>query len=33
MAEKTMRAVQIEDYGGPEVLKLVEAPVPQPAEG
>jgi NADPH:quinone reductase-like Zn-dependent oxidoreductase len=28
-----MHAIQIEDYGGPEVLKLVEASVPQPGEG
>jgi NADPH:quinone reductase-like Zn-dependent oxidoreductase len=28
-----MHAVHTEDYGGPEVLKLVEAPVPQPGEG
>jgi NADPH:quinone reductase-like Zn-dependent oxidoreductase len=27
-----MRAIQIEDYGGPEVLKLVETSIPQPGE-
>ena len=26
-----MRAIQMSEYGGPEVLKLVELPVPQPA--
>ncbi len=29
----TMHAIQIEDYGGPEVLKLVEASIPQAGEG
>jgi len=33
MAEQTMKAIQIQDYGGPEVLQLVEAPRPQPAAG
>lgn len=33
MVNKTMHAIQIEDYGGPEVLKLVEVPIPQPGEG
>ena len=28
-----MRAVQIEEFGGPEVLKLAELPVPQPGPG
>ena len=28
-----MRAVQIEEFGGPEVLRLVELPRPEPAEG
>lgn len=28
-----MRAIQIEDFGGPEVLKAAELPVPEPAEG
>ena len=28
-----MRAIQISEYGGPEVLKLVEVPDPSPAEG
>ncbi len=28
-----MRAVQIEEFGGPEVLKLVELPTPEPGEG
>jgi len=28
-----MRAVQIEEFGGPEVLKLVDLPVPEPGEG
>ncbi len=29
----TMHAIQIEDYGGPEVLKLVETPIPKAGEG
>ncbi len=33
MTNETMHAIQIEDYGGPEVLKYVEAPIPQPGEG
>ncbi len=33
MSSATMRAIQIQDYGGPEVLKLVEIPIPQPGEG
>jgi len=28
-----MRAIQMHEYGGPEVLKLVELPVPEPAGG
>jgi NADPH2:quinone reductase len=28
-----MRAIQMSEYGGPEVLKLVDLPVPQPADG
>jgi NADPH2:quinone reductase len=28
-----MRAIQMSEYGGPEVLQLVELPVPQPADG
>lgn len=28
-----MRAVQITEFGGPEVLQLVDIPIPQPAEG
>jgi NADPH2:quinone reductase len=28
-----MRAIQMHEYGGPEVLKLVELPVPEPADG
>ena len=28
-----MRAIQMSEYGGPEVLELVELPVPEPAEG
>src|SRR3954454_21791944 len=28
-----MRAIQIEEFGGPEVLKLVELPTPEPGEG
>ncbi|MDX6677069.1 MAG: NADPH:quinone reductase [Solirubrobacteraceae bacterium] len=28
-----MRAIQMSEYGGPEVLALVELPVPQPGEG
>jgi NADPH:quinone reductase-like Zn-dependent oxidoreductase len=28
-----MHAIQIEEYGGPEVLKLVETSIPQPGEG
>ncbi len=32
MANKMMHAIQINDYGGPDVLQLVEVPVPQPGE-
>ena len=28
-----MRAIQIEEFGGPEVLKLVELPTPEPGDG
>src|SRR4051794_33595602 len=28
-----MRAIQIEEFGGPEVLKLVELPIPEPNPG
>lgn len=28
-----MRAVQIQEFGGPEVLKLVDIPIPEPAAG
>jgi len=28
-----MRAIQMQEFGGPEVLQLVEIPVPEPAEG
>jgi NADPH2:quinone reductase len=28
-----MRAIQMSEYGGPEVLELVELPVPEPADG
>jgi NADPH2:quinone reductase len=28
-----MRAIQMSEYGGPEVLEVVELPVPQPADG
>src|SRR4051794_1999046 len=28
-----MRAIQIEEFGGPEVLRLVELPVPEPGAG
>ena len=28
-----MRAIQISEFGGPEVLELVELPEPEPAEG
>ncbi len=33
MSTGKMHAVQIEDYGGPEVLQYVEVPVPQPGNG
>ncbi|MEA2155353.1 MAG: NADPH:quinone reductase [Solirubrobacteraceae bacterium] len=29
----SMRAIQMSEYGGPEVLQLVELPVPEPADG
>src|SRR3954465_13521671 len=28
-----MRAIQVQEFGGPEVLRLVEVPVPEPGEG
>jgi NADPH2:quinone reductase len=28
-----MRAIQMTEYGGPEVLKLVELPIPEPGDG
>jgi len=28
-----MRAIQIEEFGGPEVLQLADVPIPQPGEG
>src|ERR671937_2322033 len=28
-----MRAIQIEEFGGPDVLQLVDLPVPSPGEG
>ena len=28
-----MRAIQITEFGGPEVLQVVELPDPEPAEG
>jgi NADPH:quinone reductase len=28
-----MRAIQIEDFGGPEVLQLADLPIPEPGEG
>src|ERR671915_2406839 len=28
-----MRAIQIEEFGGPEVLQLVDLPKPEPGEG
>src|SRR4051794_11016716 len=28
-----VRAIQMQEFGGPEVLELVEIPVPEPAEG
>jgi NADPH:quinone reductase-like Zn-dependent oxidoreductase len=33
MSTNTMKAIQIHDYGGPEMLKLEEVPIPQPGEG
>ncbi|HEX9013774.1 MAG TPA: NADP-dependent oxidoreductase, partial [Anaerolineaceae bacterium] len=33
MTVARMHAVQIEDYGGPEVLQYVETSIPQPGEG
>ncbi len=31
--EKTMRAIAVTAYGGPEVLQLTEVPEPQPGPG
>src|SRR4249919_2000866 len=28
-----MRAIQMSEFGGPEVLELVELPIPEPGEG
>src|SRR5206468_12936361 len=28
-----MRAIQMQEFGGPEVLQLVELPIPEPADG
>ena len=28
-----MRAIQVLEFGGPEVLRLVDVPVPEPADG
>ena len=28
-----MRAIQMSEFGGPEVLELVELPVPEPGDG
>src|SRR4051795_5924067 len=28
-----MRAIQVQEFGGPEVLRLVDVPVPEPGEG
>jgi NADPH:quinone reductase len=33
MTEETMNAIEVNRFGGPEVLELVEAPLPQPADG
>ena len=30
---QTMRAVEISEFGGPEVLKITERPMPQPGNG
>jgi NADPH:quinone reductase-like Zn-dependent oxidoreductase len=29
----TMKAVRVHEYGGPEVLKYEDAPIPQPGPG
>ncbi len=31
--QSTMKRVLVEEYGGPEVIKVVDAPVPRPAKG
>ncbi len=33
MQQGRMHAILIEDYGGPEALELVQAPIPQLSEG
>src|SRR3954451_5328030 len=33
MLGRTMRAIQMQEFGGPEVLELVDVPVPEPADG
>src|SRR4051794_32008912 len=33
LVSRAMRAIQIEAFGGPEVLKLVELPTPEPGDG
>jgi len=33
MAQKLMKAVQIQDYGGADALQVVEVPIPQPGDG
>jgi NADPH:quinone reductase-like Zn-dependent oxidoreductase len=33
MSEKTMRAIRIHEFGGPEALRLDEVPVPEPQAG
>src|SRR5687768_18547718 len=31
--ERTMKAIRVHEFGGPEVLKYEDAPVPEPGEG
>ncbi len=33
MSNNTMQVIQVHDYGGPEVLQLEQAPIPQPQAG
>ena len=33
MGEATMKAIEVREFGGPEVLELVEVPVPEPSDG